>query len=476
LASKSRQRPQAAQKTKKRVTRWDPAEAVSTAGAASFRVEAPPNGIIASVIGELRATKTTRRSPLDDRRFRTVLLVMSAVPLAAVYFWRTLILPVLLGRAPEDFGVNYMAAAAKIASGHDPYDLCIIVPGCAQAPVPAPLPLAGAQYVTPPPVAWMLQPLVGVDPHLQLVIVVAVLQVGVAVFLWSTLRAIGVKDWQLALLLVLILFGFEPVIGNFDEGQVNLVLLGLSGIWLLAWVAGDRWWGGVALGVAVAIKLLQAPLGLLLLWGRRWRMVVAAAIAGAAVLLLAVPQYLPEYLFKVTPVLAAGTGLYENHSPGGTVARLIDPGTFAGAVPGTTALGRAITTAIALVALGLTFWVLRRPRVQRTGRALEAAAIVAVGPLVASYSWGTHLVLLLLPMLVLVAWAVPRRDWTVIGLVAAGWALIGPGHSWLGFLLASGYPNLLVLRLMAEFGVVGITAIWVGSLIAVRRERSAGST
>src|ERR1700680_1330787 len=88
---------QSAQKTKQRVTRWKPAEAVSTAGAASFRVGASPNGIIASVIGELRATKTTRRSPLDNRRFRTVLLVMSAVPLAAVYLWRTLILPVLLG-------------------------------------------------------------------------------------------------------------------------------------------------------------------------------------------------------------------------------------------------------------------------------------------------------------------------------------------------------------------------------------------
>ncbi len=426
--------------------------------------------------GELRATKTTRRSPLDNRRFRTVLLGIASVPLAAVYVWRTLILPVLLGGVPTDFSANYMAAAAKIASGHDPYDLCVIH-GCAIAPgTITPLPLAGAQYVTPPPVAWMLQPLVGADPHLQLAIVIAVLQVALAVFLWSTLRAVGVHDWQLALLLVLITLGFEPVIGNFDEGQVNLVLLGLSGVWLLAWAAGDRWWGGAALGAAGAIKLLQAPLGLLLLWGRRWRMVLAAALGGAILWLLAVPQYLPEYLFKVTPVLAAGTGLFENHSPGGTVARLLDPGTFLGAVPDTTPAARAITTAIALVALGLTFWVLRRPRTERTGRALEAAAIVAVGPLVASYSWGTHLVLLLLPMLVLVAWAVRRRDWTVLVLVAAGWALISPGHKWFQVLLVSGYPNLLVLRLMAEFGVVGITAIWVASLLAVRRERSSERT
>ena len=413
-------------------------------------------------------------SPLDNRRFRTLLLAIAAVPIAALYVWRTLILPALTGTLPSDFSANYIAAAARIASGRDPYDLCVIQ-GCAVTPGTfTPLPLAGAQYVTPLPVAWMLQPLVGADPRLQLAIVIGVLQVALVVFLWTTMRAIRVKDWQMALLLVLVVLGFEPVVGNFDEGQVNLVLLGLSGIWLLAWVAGDRWWGGAALGAAVAIKLLQAPLGLLLLWGRRWRMVLAAALAGAALWLLAVPQYLPEYLFKVAPVLAGGTGLFENHSPGGTVARLLDPGTFLGAVRDTSPAARAITTAIALVTLAITFWIVRRPRSDRTGRTLEAAAVVSVGPLVASYSWGTHLVLLLLPMLVLVAWAVRRRDWTVLGLVALGWALIGPGHNWFQVLLVSGYPNLLVLRLMAEFGVVGITAIWIASLLAVRRESSTG--
>jgi hypothetical protein len=422
------------------------------------------------VIGESTSTPNSRRTPLDHRGFRTLLLAIATPPLAALYLWRTIVLPALSGALPADFSANYLAAAARIASGHDPYDLCVIQ-GCATAPGTfTPLPLAGAQYVTPLPVAWMLQPLLGADPHVQLAIVVGVLQLAVVVFLWTAFRAIGVNDWQLALLMVLIVMGFEPVVGNFDEGQVNLVLLALSGVWLLAWVAGDRWWGGAALGIAVAFKLLQGPVGLLLLWGRRWRMVTAAAVAGAVLWLLAVPQYLPEYLFKVAPVLAAGTGLFENHSPGGTVARLLDPGTFMGAVRDTSPAARAITTAIALVALGITFWVLRKPRGDRSGRALEAAAIVSVGPLVASYSWGTHLVLLLLPMLILVAWAVRTRDWLVLGLVALGWALIGPGHNWFQLVLVSGRADITVLRLMAEFGVVGIIAIWVAALLAVRRE------
>jgi hypothetical protein len=416
-----------------------------------------------------------RRSPLDNRRFRGVLLILAGIPIAALYLWRTVVLPLAVGTLPGDFSANYMAAAAKIAAGRDPYDLCAIGIGFCPARHTGtftPLPLAGAQYVTPPPVAWMLQPLLHVAPAVQLAVVLAVLQLSVIVLLWTVLRAAGVRDWQMALLLVLVTIAFEPVAANFDEGQINLALAALSGVWLLGWVGGDRWWGGAALGVAVAIKLLQGPIGLLLIWGRRWRMLAAAIVAGLGLWLLAVPQYLLEYLLKVAPVLSAGTGLFENHSPGGSVARLFDPGTFLGSVRDTSAGARVITFVIALAVLVVTFWVLRRPSEDRSIRGLEAAAMVAAGPLIASYSWGTHLVLLLPAMLLLVAWAIRRHDWLVLGLVGGGWLLIGPGHNWFQTLLLSGYSNLLVLRLMAELGVVGITAVWVASLIALRRARS----
>jgi hypothetical protein len=221
------------------------------------------------------------------------------------------------------------------------------------------------------------------------------------------------------------------------------------------------------------LKLLQGPLGLLVVWGRRWRMLVGAIGGGVLLWLLAVPQYLPEYVIKVAPVLTTGTGLFENHSPGGTVIRLLDPATFTGAARDTPFAARVITVAIGLAVLVVTFLVLRRPSGSRSGRALEAAAIVAAGPLIATYSWGTHLVLLLLPMLVLIDWSLRRRDGTVLGLVAAGWVLIGPAHNLFQSLLVSGYSNLLVLRLMGEFGVVAITAVWAASLVAARRDRSA---
>src|SRR5438094_4006489 len=150
------------------------------------------------------------------------------------------------------------------------------------------------------------------------------------VFMVTTLRAIDVKDWQPPVLLVLVAIAFEPVAANIDEGQINLVMLALSGVWLLGWVQGDRWWAGAALGAGVAIKLLQAPLGLLVLWGRRWRMLAGAAIAGLALWLVAVAQYLPDFVFKAGPVLSRGTGMLETHSPGRPGARLVGPGTFLG--------------------------------------------------------------------------------------------------------------------------------------------------
>jgi Glycosyltransferase family 87 len=404
---------------------------------------------------------------LDNPRFRTILLVVAGAPISVLYLWRTVVLPLLVGAVPGDIRDNYILAASRIAAGLDPYTTTVPAGGF------VPLPLAGPQYVTPPPVAWMLQPLVHAGAEVQLIAVLAVLHLSLIVFLLTALRALRVTSWQMALLLVLVAIAFEPVAGNFDEGQVNLVLLGLSGVWLLGWVAGDRWWAGAALGAAVAMKLLQAPAGLLVLWGRRWRMALGAVLGGGVLWLVAVPQYLPEYLIKVAPALSAGTGLFENHSPGGTVMRLLDPNTFLGASRDTPAAARAITLAISLAVLVVTFVVLRRPSERRTGRALEAAAIVAAGPLIATYSWGTHLVLLLLPMLVLVEWAVRRRDWTVLALVAAGWMLIGPAHNLFQSLLVSGYSNLAVLRVMAEFGVAGISAIWIGTLVAVRRERSA---
>ncbi|HEY3086420.1 MAG TPA: glycosyltransferase family 87 protein, partial [Candidatus Dormibacteraeota bacterium] len=237
------------------------------------------------MIRELAAPASRRRPALSNRRFRTVLLAVAGIPITATYLWQAVIQPIFFGGYLGDFQESYMRAAGRVASGLDPYDLCATM-GCSEP--------TGPQYVMPPLLAWMLQPLVGVDSHAITVGAVIVLNVSLALFLWTTLRALKVDDWQLAALLILVALAFEPVVGNVAEGQVNLVLLGLSGVWFLAWIE-NRWWGGLALGAEIAVKLIQGPVALLVVWARRWAMLGAAAGAGLALWLLGAPQYLFEY-------------------------------------------------------------------------------------------------------------------------------------------------------------------------------------
>jgi hypothetical protein len=398
---------------------------------------------------------------LENRKFRSVLLAVAGVPIGLSYLWGSLIQPIFFGAGLGDFQESYMRAARRLAAGSDPYDLCRTM-GCLEP--------TGPQYVMPPPLAWLLQPLISVDSHVVAVGAILVLNLSLAVFVFCALRALRVTDWQLGALLVLVAVSFEPVVGNVDEGQVNLVLLALSGIWLWAWVT-DRWWGGAALGLAVAIKLIQAPVGILVLWRRRWAMAAAAAGAGLLLWLVGAPQYLYEYLTSVFPAISQGTGLFENRSPGGTITRWFEPDSFLGAVRGSPPAARALTAVVALVVVVATFYLLRTRAAGRMGMALEAAAVVAMTPLVASYSWDTHLVLLLLPLLILLTWCVRRRDWPVLGMVVASWLLIGVGHNRMQTLLVTGYPNLTVIRILAETGVAGISVLWLATLVAVRRER-----
>ena len=105
-----------------------------------------------------------------------------------------------------------------------------------------------------------------------------------------------------AVLLAAIVAGIRHVALPFDGASAPLGL-GLAGSESPGAVAAELWRALAA----------QPTLGLEAL------VLAGAAAAGIVLWLVAVPQYLPEFLFKVAPVLSAGTGLFENHSPGGTV-------------------------------------------------------------------------------------------------------------------------------------------------------------
>src|SRR5438874_720708 len=74
----------------------------------------------------------------------------------STFLRQALIQPLAFGAYLGDFQESYMRAARRLAVNSDPYDLCRTM-GCLEP--------TGPQYVMPPPLAWLLQPLISVDSH-----------------------------------------------------------------------------------------------------------------------------------------------------------------------------------------------------------------------------------------------------------------------------------------------------------------------
>jgi alpha-1,2-mannosyltransferase len=98
----------------------------------------------------------------------------------------------------------------------------------------------------------------------------------------------GWTPWYALSIAVCLALIFEPVRETFGFGQVNMLLLLLVAGDVLYGVPRGRWWGGIGIGLAVAIKLTPGVFLLYLLVTRRWRAAATSiATAGGATLLAA---------------------------------------------------------------------------------------------------------------------------------------------------------------------------------------------
>jgi len=59
-----------------------------------------------------------------NRRFSGLLLIWAGVPILLLYVWQALVQPLLFGAELGDFQGSYMRAAARLAAGRAPFDLC----------------------------------------------------------------------------------------------------------------------------------------------------------------------------------------------------------------------------------------------------------------------------------------------------------------------------------------------------------------
>ena len=393
--------------------------------------------------------------PLANRRFRWLLIAVALpLPLLQYLVVTAQLSADLVNRGNEDFWV-YARAAATITRGADPY-------GASSATSIA----SNTSYIYPPLLAWLVQPLVTLGLTTQALVGFAVLQIccfAAIVIMTRALRA----GWQLAALVTLAGITSYWVRRDLFEGQVDLVILALEAIWFWAWVRGGRWWGGVALGVGAALKVIPGLLILLPIARRRWEM-VAGAVAAGVVLVLALFGLNLEYATRVFPFLPGVVGNPESQSPASTLLRLFQPATLYGQPERLGGWFHVLIVAITVALLVVTAWRLRAEAIDFESAALEGAAAVALLPLLTPVTWGHHLVVELIPLYVLAWVAIRRRHPWLGGLTLLSWVLANPVHLLFMAAYLGGARTPVVMNVWVELPVAGVVLIWALCLYAFK--------
>lgn len=219
--------------------------------------------------------------------------------------------------------------------------------------------------------------------------------------------------WLWAALLALLLGRF--VVNDLAHGQVNAFLALLLGGGILALGRASvraEVWGGVLIGLALVIKPTSWLLLPWLLLERRWRVLVAACLAGGAALLAAWPLYAwagGDYLeqvgdwLRLMPEFArAESGRAYNASLASAFQRLLagvdEPSglrPLLGSLSPARARPWARGLACVVVALGFAWLGLRRWRGALGGGPRAAACVLALSALLSPITWKAHLVVLL---------------------------------------------------------------------------------
>jgi hypothetical protein len=421
-------------------------------------VAAPPAAL------EVRSGDKPWGYALAGRRFRWLVLGLAGVPIALAYLWYGFAKP-LISDGPTDFTREYLVGGRVILNGHDPYQCGMTAGLCDGLP----------HYLLfyPPFTYWLAQPLARLDARVASAIALIAANVLLFASLWLLLRALRVRDRQFALLAVLLAVSFAPTLTVIQNRNSQVVVMMLIAILMTAWLKGDRWWGGAALGLGLAIKLVQAPLLLLSIWGRRLAVTAAAVVAWAALWLVAVPQYLPEYLLRVAPAQAQGSHEVLNVAPFGTINRLLHPETLYNSGAGGGLLVLALSGLFGLAVVFITARRLGAPRTDGQGRVLEVATGVAASPLLVTLTYAGQFMLLLLPMIVLLDIGLRTRSRMLVAAVAACWVMTGPSYLALTNAMAAGFGSPLLFQVWANVAVAGVIVLWLACLSALALNRAA---
>jgi hypothetical protein len=208
----------------------------------------------------------------------------------------------------------------------------------------------------------------------------------------ATLWLLGVTDWRVYGVVAL----WPPTIAELQTGNLSIVLGLLVAV---AWRLRERRFApGIAIGLAIALKLFLWPLGLWLLARRRFESAAAAAAIAVAGTLAVLPfESLPSYLHLLNRMEKKyGSGSYNLvgllNQAGLSDRRLV----------------YLVVWSVGLVLLALS--------VRRRSLTLAIAASLVLSPIV----WVHYFVLLAIPLALrwprfAAAWAIPLFYWLCPG-------------------------------------------------------------
>ena len=376
------------------------------------------------------------------------LAVLTLACCAGLYYLTTLFNPSRISRANNiDFMQDFMLARA-VAEGANPY---------------LPLKEMGPRHGFPP----NLLPVPSPHPPSLVVLILplALLEYERAALVWLliglcclflSVKILFKPAAPAAVVCTLAFLAWPPVSSDLTIGQLMTPLLLLLALSLRSFRAGHDGAGGVLLGLAVSVKLIAWPLALLLLWHRKHRGFVAAALTvclthAAAVAAMGLRPVVYYYAHVGRQVAAAYNADPANISAWG-VGRRFFTGTAAlfgephGSAPLTyaPALAPWLSALCAAGVFALCVYLCRRAEFQ-----IAFGAFVCLSVAVAPLAFWYYLPLLLIPLSLSrsgFAWGAVLAS-PVVAMLAA--RLLGPALSfWEGLLLLA--PLLATIFLMVS--------------------------
>ena len=286
---------------------------------------------------------------------------------------------------------------------------------------------------------------------------------------WCLWRAVPLSP-AAGLVLASVALVFEPLENSLGLGQINLLILALTGLFVAALHKGRPVMAGVAIGLAAALRVHPALFILYLAWRKEWRACAWGVGTAMACTLMAIPvvgwDATVQYATLVAPQYARAFVGLGNHSLTGL---LINTGVgLLDAVP--VDLWRFIGQAASFGLLAAAFAVLRQAGLVAPDRmVVEIAFLSAVLLLATPNTTINHLVFTFIPLAVLLERALgPDRQVALIPWIAVAVLLIGGINDYYAHPLIATGPAVLL-------GGIKTYGLMILAVLTVRLVRPSGS-